>query len=45
MVFHNIVAFVWLGLGIWRFIEADTTNMLICFAISSIWVTTIKLHH
>ncbi len=39
---HTFFSLVWLGIGIWRFVEGDVTNMLICFAISSIWIATKK---
>lgn len=40
--FRVVLTFFWLGLGIWRLIDGDTTNMLICYAISAIWAATSK---
>ena len=42
MIPCTIMALLWLGIGMWQFIEAAETNGLICFAISTIWLTAIK---
>jgi len=39
---HLIFAILWFGLGLWLGITGETTDMLICYAISAIWSATIK---
>jgi hypothetical protein len=36
----SILSLAWLGLGIWYLFHGEFTNMLICYAISTIWAAS-----